>query len=93
MNLALLDTVVLENDLPACGLRRGDVGTVVDLYPEEVEAEFVRSDGHTQALITLTPADVRPLAPTEILWDRVLNRCMRAPAFRPPLPPAQYSGS
>ena len=32
MKFALLDTVVLNRDLPEHGLRAGDVGAVVELY-------------------------------------------------------------
>jgi hypothetical protein len=38
----LLDTVVLKRDVPERGLRRGDLGAVVDVSaPEAVEVEFV----------------------------------------------------
>src|SRR5687767_3745983 len=50
-----LDLVVLTRDLPAHGLKAGDVGTIV--YAAEAvdsfEVEFVRADGHTVALLSL----------------------------------------
>ena len=47
-------------DLPEHGLRRGDLGAVVEVYaPEGIEVEFVRASGRTQALVELTLADVR----------------------------------
>ena len=56
----LLDTVVLDRDLPEHGLRRGDLGAVVDLHaPDGLEVEFVLASGKTQALVTLRFADVR----------------------------------
>ena len=43
MRFALLDTVVLNRDLPGHGLRAGDLGAVVELYqPDGVEVEFVQ---------------------------------------------------
>ena len=58
----LLDTVVLDRDLPEHGLCRGDLGAVVEVYePDGLEVEFVRASGQTQALVTLTEDDVRPV--------------------------------
>lgn len=55
-----LDVVVLEHDIPARGLRRGDLGAVVEVYgPDAFEVEFVSAAGHTQALVTLKASDVR----------------------------------
>src|SRR6266511_1799723 len=43
-----LDVVVLERDLPAHGLKRGDLGAVVELYePDGLEVEFVTASGRT----------------------------------------------
>jgi len=69
-----LDTVVLKRDLPDEGLRAGDLGAVVHLYDtaDAYEVEFVRADGRTVALVTLTPADVRPMMGDEILHVRRL---------------------
>ena len=42
MSIKVLDTVVLEANLPAHGLKCGDIGAVVEVYsPEAVEVEFV----------------------------------------------------
>jgi hypothetical protein len=71
MKTSLLDTVVLSIDLPEHGLRCGDVGTVVEVYElDGVEVEFVTGSGRTQALVTLSMSDVRPMADGEILSDR-----------------------
>ncbi|MGH8766759.1 MAG: DUF4926 domain-containing protein, partial [Burkholderiales bacterium] len=60
MKLKVLDTVVLEKDLPSRGLRRGDVGAVMEVYePDGLEVEFVTGSGRTQALVTLKVAEVR----------------------------------
>lgn len=61
MRYKLLDTVVLDRDLPEHGLRRGDLGAVVEVYPPNgLEVEFVTASGKTAALLTLSDADVRP---------------------------------
>lgn len=67
MSVSLLDAVVLTRDLPEHGLRRGDIGAVVEVYePGGVEVEFVTGSGRTQALLTLHESDVRPVADCEI---------------------------
>jgi len=56
-----LDPVALTRDLPAHGLKRGDVGTAVLVHGngEAFEVEFVAYDGHTVALVTLEQTQVR----------------------------------
>lgn len=74
MDVKILDTIVLEKDLPDLGLERGDIGTVVEIYkPDGIEVEFVAGSGYTQALVTLKATDVRMIADTEILSVRVLD--------------------
>jgi len=71
MDFALLETVVLNRDLPAHGLRAGDLGAVVEVYPENgVEVEFVRASGATKALVTLRASDLRTVAASDILAVR-----------------------
>ena len=69
-----LDTVVLNRDVPAHGLTKGDVGTVVHCYGdhEAFEVEFVTAEGKTVAVLTLTERDIRPMGPKEILHAREL---------------------
>ncbi len=72
--MKLLDTVVLNKDVPSKGLRRGDVGVVVEIYePDGLEVEFVTGTGKTQALVTLKTAEVRPLDETDVLAVRPLD--------------------
>jgi len=60
MKFELLDTVVLNRDLPEHGLRAGDLGAVVELCGTDgVEVEFVQGSGHTKALVTLKASDLR----------------------------------
>jgi hypothetical protein len=50
----LLDVVALLEDVPAYGLRRGQVGTVVEeLAPDVFEVEFSDDHGRTYALLAL----------------------------------------
>lgn len=50
----LLDVVALIEDVPAKGLRRGQVGTVIEvLPPDEFEVEFSDEDGRAYAIVPL----------------------------------------
>ena len=71
MTAHLLDVVVLTRDLPANGLRRGDLGSVVEIYgPDSLGVEFVAASGRTQALVTLRPDEVRPVADDDLVAVR-----------------------
>jgi hypothetical protein len=60
MKFKELDTVVLDRDVPELGLRRGDHGAVVQVYPPDgLEVEFVTAAGRTQALAELRQVDLR----------------------------------
>jgi hypothetical protein len=66
-----LDTVVLKTDPGKHGLRSGDVGTVVHVHsPDELEVEFVRASGRTQALLTVLAKDVRPTSDDDMITVR-----------------------
>ena len=67
MRYQALDTIVLDRDLPDSGLRRGDLGAVVEVYePDGLEVEFVTASGRTAALVTLNARDVRPVADDDL---------------------------
>ena len=71
MTVHPLDVVVLTHDVPAYGLRRGDLGAVVAIYGSEaIGVEFVAASGRTQALVTLHPADLRPVADDDLVAVR-----------------------
>ncbi|MGH7831318.1 MAG: DUF4926 domain-containing protein [Candidatus Binatia bacterium] len=71
MKYNLLDTVVLNRDLPQHGLRAGDLGAVVEVYePDGLEVEFVTASGKTQALVTLNVNDVRPVQENDLVAVR-----------------------
>jgi len=70
-----LECVVLAHDVPEHGLRAGDLGTVVEIYPEGgVEVEFVRGSGATQALLTLNEREVRTIDAHDLLATRRLAK-------------------
>jgi len=74
MKHKLLDCVVLAKDLPESGLRAGDLGTVVAIYePDGLEIEFIKASGETQAVLTLTEADIRPIKADDIVSVRPLS--------------------
>lgn len=67
-----LDTVVLSHNIKEKGLKKGDMGAVVQVYDngKAFEVEFVTADGKTVALLTLTTDDIRPMAKNELLHVR-----------------------
>lgn len=74
MTIKMLDTVVLETDIPEHGLKKGDLGAVVETYePDGIEVEFVLGSGKTRALVTLKNTDVRTLNETDVLSVRSEN--------------------
>ena len=75
MKPRVIDTVVFEKDLPSQGLRRGDVGAVVEVYePDGLEVEFVTGSGRAQAWVTLKAAEVRLITDTDVLAVTFLAR-------------------
>lgn len=69
----LLDTVALTHDIPSVGLRKGDLGAIVEIHsPDTFEVEFVAASGRTQALITLSSADVRHIGDQDVIAVRSL---------------------
>lgn len=60
--LELLSTVALMKDVPDKGLRRGQVGTVVEvLAPGVYEAEFSDDTGRAYASLAIAGKDLLPL--------------------------------
>jgi phosphotransferase system IIA component len=67
----LLDTVALTGDHFEAGLRKGDVGAVVEVLGDDAyEVEFVAASGRTQALIALARSEVRALGDKDLLSVR-----------------------
>jgi len=75
MKCKLLESVVLEVDLPAVGLAKGDQGTVVELYePDGVEVEVFNADGSTRDVFTLRASQLRRATETETKSPRPTRR-------------------
>ena len=71
----LLDTVVLERDVPEAGLRLGDLGAIVELHDaDHFEVEFVAASGRTQALVALRSDDIRHVHDRDLIAVRSLQQ-------------------
>jgi hypothetical protein len=71
----LLDTVVLTRDVAEAGLRRGDLGAIVEVHgPNAFEVEFVAASGRTQALVTLAANDIRHVGDQDLVSVRPLEK-------------------
>jgi hypothetical protein len=67
MIFRVLDTVVLERDIPESGLRKGDIGAIVHIHGDSrLDVEFVRASGQTLALLQLAATDVRALKDEDV---------------------------
>lgn len=74
MELRTLDVVVLARDLPNHGLRKGDLGAVVHVYPpDDLEVEFVTAAGKTKTVVTLTRNDVREVRDNDLISVRSIE--------------------
>ena len=70
----ILETVALTHDIPGAGLRRGDLGAIVEVpSPDIFEVEFVAASGRTQALLTLGAHDVRHVGDRDLIAVRSLE--------------------
>lgn len=67
-----LDTIVLNHNIEEYDLKKGDIGTVVNVYEKgkALEVEFVTAKGKTVAVLTLKTSDIRPIERNEILHVR-----------------------
>jgi hypothetical protein len=71
MTIKILDTVVLNKDIPEHNLKKGDLGAVVEVYePDGIEVEFVMVSGKTRALLTLKTDEVRSISDSDVLSVR-----------------------
>ena len=71
----LLETVALTYDIAEAGLRRGDLGAVVEIHaPDVFEVEFVAASGRTQALLTLIALDIRHIGDRDLIAVRSLEQ-------------------
>jgi ATP-dependent exoDNAse (exonuclease V) alpha subunit len=69
-----LDRIILNKDIPASNLKKGDIGTVVMVHNggEGYEVEFVTLDGSTITVETLSNKEVREIRKREIAHARVI---------------------
>ena len=75
MKYKVLDTVVLDRNLLDHGLRKGDLGAVVEVYePDGLEVEFVTASGKTEVIVTLNLRDVRPVGDDDLMAVRSYRR-------------------
>jgi len=75
MTYQILDTIVLDRNMPDHGLRKGDLGAVVEVYePDGLEVEFVTASGRTAAVLTLKTQDIRPVADDDLVSVRPCYR-------------------
>lgn len=68
------DLVVLTEDIPAEGLKAGDVGTVVLVHSRPgFEVEVATLDGKTIAVVSVFPHQVRAVGKREVAQARALE--------------------
>jgi hypothetical protein len=67
--------IVLLQDLPQNSLKAGDIGTVVHVHKSGAgyEVEFMTLAGETVAIVTLLPAQLRPISPRDLAHVRELT--------------------
>ncbi|WP_159469099.1 DUF4926 domain-containing protein [Dyadobacter sp. 3J3] len=73
-NIKEFDKIILNDDLPQSGLKKGDIGNVVMVYNdgEGYEVEFLTVDGKTVAVETLLAPQIRKISHREIPHVREL---------------------
>lgn len=75
MAFKVLETVVLERDMPDYGLRKGDLGAVVHVYASGgLEVELVTAAGRAGAVVSLRDSDVRAVADSDLVSVRTFRR-------------------
>ena len=67
-----LDSIVLTTDIEAEGLKSGDVGTIVHIYPggDAFIVEFMTLDGDTIAVIDVLASQARPITDKDVTHAR-----------------------
>lgn len=70
-----LEIVELSHDIPKHNLKKGEKGTIVEIYKngEAYEVEFANKEGKTIALLTLMSDSVRRVRKNDILHVRGYN--------------------
>lgn len=71
IELKLHDVVALLDPIPEQGLRRGQLGTIIDVYePGVYEVEFADTQGQTYASLTLRAEQLLPLHQEPLVTSR-----------------------
>ena len=70
-----LDGIVLTTDIAEEGLKAGDAGTIVHMYPggDAFIVEFLTLDGNTVALVDVLPSQARPVTSSDITHARSVD--------------------
>ena len=80
MTFEMYERVVLAQDLPADGLKAGDVGVIVEEYPataevpEGYELEIFAANGKTFAVVSVPATSIRKATERDVLSVRHLIR-------------------
>ena len=77
MGYKLFEEVVLAEDIPEKGLKKGDVATIVEHHPvpdgeDGYSLELINAVGDTIAVITVSESAIEPLTAAEIFNIRSL---------------------
>lgn len=69
------ERIILTQDIPQEGLKTGDVGTIVHIYPQGVafEVEFVSLTGDTAAMATVPVAHLRAVTSQDMTHARLME--------------------
>ena len=68
------DVAVLTVDLPAHGLKAGDVGTIIMVHGRSgYEVEFTTLAGETIAVVPVDATQMRPIANREVAHVRTIQ--------------------
>ena len=67
-----LDCIVLTTDIAEEGLKAGDAGTIVHVYPggDAFVVEFLTLGGDTAAVADILPSQARPVTDADITHAR-----------------------
>lgn len=75
MKFKLIDVVVLTKDIEKYNLKKGDLGTIVEVYENNnYEVEFVTAGGITQALVPLNGKYIRTVGSGDMVSVRALQK-------------------
>lgn len=64
------DRVVLTDDISEKGLKVGDVGAIVHVYPgvDAFVVEFLTLDGYTAVVVDVRGSQIRPVSKSDITY-------------------------